>query len=228
MAKGHRKPNAERGGDTDVFVDHRESCVEKAQASGEPCARKRASTVWEGAAGQRAALRIPPGEIQAGRSIHRYLAGRLLHPLLGRPYPPPRTSTCSLSLHTALHFPCFLAFLVSGQLQHTPLSRSRVISGSARPLPPKQNWFRQWSHGLSLLSGPHQRSAQTITVVQWERGGGQRGNDVCSDLPAMIQMVSEARPCDPPPLSERDGPLSWHHRSPEICAFSAPLLRKIS
>ena len=38
MAKGHRKPNSERVVDTDVLADHRESCVEKAQASGEPYA----------------------------------------------------------------------------------------------------------------------------------------------------------------------------------------------
>jgi len=38
--------------DTDVLADHRVSGVEKAQASGEPCARKRASTVWEGAVGK--------------------------------------------------------------------------------------------------------------------------------------------------------------------------------
>ena len=25
------------------------------------------------------------------------------------------------------------------------------------------------------------------------------------------------------PLPERDGPLSWHHRSPEACVFSTPL-----
>ena len=67
MAKGHRKPNSERVVDTDVLADHRESCVEKAQASGEPCALKGASTVREGAVGKG----LSSGyhlEVQAGRN----------------------------------------------------------------------------------------------------------------------------------------------------------------
>src|SRR5205823_4836815 len=53
----------------------------------------RAATPSDYSAGRwkRAEFRIPPGS--PGRSErHQYLAGGLLHPLLGRPYPPPFTS----------------------------------------------------------------------------------------------------------------------------------------
>jgi hypothetical protein len=66
MAKDHRKPNSERVVDTDVLADHRESCVEKAQASGEPCALKGASTVC-------AVRRVVVSLLQAGGTEEKFL-----------------------------------------------------------------------------------------------------------------------------------------------------------
>jgi len=102
MAKDHRKPNSERVVDTDVLADHRESCVEKALASGEPCALKGASTVREGAVGKGLSSGYHLG-VQAGRNgISTSLAAYFIHCWVARAPSPNRA--CGLSPHTALHF----------------------------------------------------------------------------------------------------------------------------
>ncbi len=166
MAKGHRKPNSERVVDTDVLADHRESCVEKAQASGEPCALKGASTVREGAVGKG----LSSGyhlEVQAGRNgISTSLAAYfILFRVARTPLSEPVRAVCSgIRLSTSPEY-LLLSSRDSISTSHFPL---RCSSGSASTLPPRQVGFQGRYRLLSLCRYyrrlPAQQSANAITA----------------------------------------------------------------
>jgi len=109
-------------------------------------------------------LRIHPGEIQAGRSIRRYLAGRLLHPFLGRP-----SSHCE-SVHATSGgrrlSPSLESWLLSSR---ESISTSHVPPYSSRPartLPPRLKDVSGLSPSVGTTSGLELAHTQGVREAQ--------------------------------------------------------------
>jgi hypothetical protein len=137
--------------DTDVLADHRVSCVEKAQASGEPCARKRASTVWEGAVGKgpRSGYHLERSR-QVGAYAGTSLAAYFIPCGIARA---PLSQTVRAACHRIRLSPSPVSWRTrfSEQHQHTPLSLFASYQVPLARFPPNSVGFTQFPVLIPLV-----------------------------------------------------------------------------